>query len=170
MLLGLPPLVLWHTMRLGSSNRMPYTISPNLAPPYLASQSIPAILSYPTQPNVLPTLLDVTMDWVLGLLRLLWLPVSLPALLSLMLLPIPAWLLWTSRCRMQFLVVHCLRALLLLSGPQNIPTWVLAWKIAGNKLLSSMALPGLYCCTAFDGLSYSCSSIYALLDNAFASS
>jgi hypothetical protein len=149
---------------------MPYTISPNRALLRLASQSTLAILSCPNLLNVLPTLPNVTMDLALRLLRLLWLPVSLLALLSLMLLPIPAWLLWTSRCGTQFLAVHWLRALLLLSRLRNTLTCVPKWKIASNGLLSSMALPGLCFYASFNGLSCSCSSICALLDNALASS
>jgi hypothetical protein len=67
MLLGLLPPVLWYTVRLESSNQMLYTISPNQALYRLASQSTPAIPSCPTWPNALPTLLDATIDWVLGL-------------------------------------------------------------------------------------------------------
>src|ERR1700736_4187999 len=95
------------------------TISPNWAPPHRASQSTPAIPSYPTRPNVLPTLLDVTMDWALGLLRLPSVLVSLLLRLSLMLLLIPAWLLCIDRSGTQFLAGCCFRVLLLLFEPQN---------------------------------------------------
>ena len=147
---------------------MPCTISPTRAPLHRASQSIPAIPSYPTRPNVLPTQLDVTMDWALGPLRLLWLLDSLLLRLSLMLLLIPAWRLWTGRCGMQFLAVHWVGMLLLLFEPQNTLTWVLAWKIAGNKHLSSMEYPLLGCYASLDGPLCLCSSIYALPSNAFA--